>query len=195
MVRLMSLKFWLALVLALSITACQSNKQNTTSDEGQATAEEAEDEGAATATAVDEDESMAGEDGEDMLSAANFAHHSSQYTGDTQTFVIYFDYDQAAIPPEAYETLKAHAAHIAGTDRIELRLKGHTDLRGTPEYNIALGERRAKKVERFLKVNGAQASKMDVVSFGEEKPVAFGENELVYSKNRRVELSYKVGRP
>lgn len=203
-----SLKFWLAIVLALSLAACQNNQSNVDSEEGSAgeNAEETAgggaggagggDEGSATSTGVGEDGgAIQGEDGESLLTAANFAHHSSQYTGDTGTFVIYFDYDNSAIPVEAYESLKAHAAHIAATGRIELRLEGHTDLRGTPEYNIALGERRAKSIERFLKVHGAQGSKIDVVSYGEEKPVAFGEDELSFAKNRRVELNYKVGRP
>ncbi|WP_156502735.1 OmpA family protein, partial [Oleiphilus sp. HI0067] len=69
-------------------------------------------------------------------------------------------------------------------------LEGHCDERGTKEYNIALGERRANSVAQFLKVNGVSASQIEVVSYGEESPAVAGSNETAWSKNRRVVLQY-----
>lgn len=107
------------------------------------------------------------------------------------TTVFYFDFDQAVIKPEAFEALQAHATFLAGNPSSAIRLEGHADEQGTREYNVALGERRAKAVESFLLSNGAQAGQIEVISYGEERPVDAGHNESSWSKNRRVELIYK----
>lgn len=107
------------------------------------------------------------------------------------TTVFYFDFDQAVIKPEAFEALQAHASFLAGNPSSAIRLEGHADEQGTREYNVALGERRAKAVESFLLANGAQAGQIEVVSYGEERPVDAGHNEGSWSKNRRVEVIYK----
>ena len=69
-------------------------------------------------------------------------------------------------------------------------LEGHADERGTREYNIALGERRAKAVQKYMLLQGASQSQIDVISFGEERPVALGHDESAWSLNRRVEILY-----
>ncbi len=107
------------------------------------------------------------------------------------TTVFYFDFDQAVIKPEAFEALQAHASFLAGNPSSAVRLEGHADEQGTREYNIALGERRAKAVESFLLANGAQAGQIEVVSFGEERPVDAGHSESSWAQNRRVEVIYK----
>lgn len=104
--------------------------------------------------------------------------------------VIYFDFDSAKIKRESRPVLEAHAAYLSENELSEVVLKGHTDERGTKEYNLALGERRAEAVKQFLVVNGVSRDQVETVSFGEEKPVNIGESEEAYSENRRVEIDY-----
>lgn len=105
--------------------------------------------------------------------------------------VVYFDFDKAVLKPEAFEVLKAHARRLVSDGRMVIRLEGHADERGTREYNLALGERRGNAVAKFLRVNGVSSSQMDIVSYGEEKPIAFGQTEQAWAQNRRVEISYQ----
>jgi peptidoglycan-associated lipoprotein len=104
--------------------------------------------------------------------------------------VIYFDYDSANIRPEFNETVAAHAALLAANADISVTLEGHADERGSREYNIALGERRALAVRRQLVLLGASAAQIRAVSYGEERPAVEGHDEQSYSLNRRVELVY-----
>ncbi|MDO6682782.1 MULTISPECIES: peptidoglycan-associated lipoprotein Pal [unclassified Oceanobacter] len=104
--------------------------------------------------------------------------------------VFYFDFDQSSIKSSSLAALKAHAAYLAANSSASVVLEGHADERGTVEYNLALGERRGMAVRRFLLANGASASQLEVVSFGEERPVAMGHSESSWSKNRRVEVKY-----
>lgn len=104
--------------------------------------------------------------------------------------VIYFDFDQSEIRPEYTDVLQGHAARLANNSRLRVRLEGHADERGSREYNIGLGERRAQAVRRMLLIQGASASQIATVSFGEERPAAFGSDEEAYSLNRRVEIKF-----
>lgn len=104
---------------------------------------------------------------------------------------FYFDFDTSEIKPEARDVLIAHAQYLANNPNASVRLEGHGDERGTKEYNLALGERRAMAVERFLVVNGASRDQIETVSYGEEKPAAMGSSESAYAQNRRVELIYQ----
>ncbi|WP_421864081.1 peptidoglycan-associated lipoprotein Pal [Motiliproteus sp.] len=104
--------------------------------------------------------------------------------------VFYFDFDKAVVRPVGFEDLSAHAKYLADNPSARVVLEGHADERGTREYNIALGERRAKAVSRFLTVQGAASEQIEVVSYGEERPADTGSNEAAWSKNRRVELKY-----
>jgi len=101
--------------------------------------------------------------------------------------VFYFGYDQATLTPAAQAALAAHATAIRSTNR-SIRLLGHTDERGTREYNLALGERRAKAVADYLAIQGVSRALIEVISYGEESPVSFGSDEAAYAANRRVEL-------
>ena len=108
---------------------------------------------------------------------------------DITTF--YFDFDTAEIKPEARDVLVAHAQFLANNPGQKVRLEGHADERGTKEYNLALGERRANAVQRFLVVNGASRGQMETVSYGEEKPAVMGSTESAWAQNRRVELVFE----
>ena len=129
------------------------------------------------------------------LTAENFHNHPSNYDGTTSSRVIYFAFDNASVPAAAFETLRAHAVYLKGNSNAKVRLEGHADERGTREYNVALSERRAQSVEKFLRVQGVAASQIEMVSYGEEKPAAYGSDEMSWAKNRRVELNYVSGRP
>ena len=105
--------------------------------------------------------------------------------------VVYFDYDQADIRPEFSAQLQAHGQFLAQNANAALRLEGHADERGSREYNIGLGERRAQAVRRVVMLQGAQASQLTTVSYGEERPAQTGSDEESWRLNRRVELSYR----
>lgn len=106
------------------------------------------------------------------------------------TRTIYFEFDSSRIQSRFADAIAAHARYLAEHPDIRLRLEGHTDERGTREYNVALGERRAESVEKALVLGGAQASQLTTLSFGEERPAELGSSEAAYAKNRRVELIY-----
>jgi peptidoglycan-associated lipoprotein len=105
--------------------------------------------------------------------------------------VFYFDFDQSVVRQEGFADLEAHARYLSQNPSASVRLEGHADERGTREYNIALGERRAQSVERLLVVNGASANQIETVSYGEEKPAVLGHDAQSWSQNRRVELKYQ----
>ncbi len=104
--------------------------------------------------------------------------------------VFYFDFDKAVVLPEAFDDLSAHAKFLVDNPAVSVVLEGHADERGTREYNIALGERRAKAISRYLTVQGVSGSQIEIVSYGEERPAVIGHNEAAWAKNRRVELKY-----
>jgi len=108
-----------------------------------------------------------------------------------RNLVVYFDYDQADIRPEFNAMLAAHGQYLARNANVTLRLEGHADERGSREYNIGLGERRAQAVRRVLMLQGAQASQLTTISYGEERPAATGSDEESWRLNRRVELVYR----
>ena len=104
--------------------------------------------------------------------------------------IIYFDFDQSDLRPEYSDLLARHANQLANSSGVRVRLEGHADERGSREYNIGLGERRSQAVRRMLLIQGASANQISTVSFGEERPVAFGSDEDSWSQNRRVEIKY-----
>jgi len=101
--------------------------------------------------------------------------------------VFYFDYDSSKLKPEAMQALDQHAKQLISS-KASITLIGHTDERGTHEYNMALGERRAKAVHSYLSLKGVPSNRMSVVSYGKELPIATGSNEAAWAQNRRVEL-------
>ena len=104
--------------------------------------------------------------------------------------IVYFDFDSYELRPEDADIAARHGIQLADNPSWNVRLEGHADERGSREYNIGLGERRAQAVRRVLLLQGAQPSQISTVSFGEERPVALGSNEEAWSQNRRVEFKY-----
>ncbi|MBB3102235.1 peptidoglycan-associated lipoprotein Pal [Azomonas macrocytogenes] len=100
---------------------------------------------------------------------------------------FYFEYDSSDLKPEAMRALDVHARDLRANGA-RVVLEGHTDERGTREYNMALGERRAKAVQRYLVLQGVSPAQLELVSYGEERPAAFGNDEQAWAQNRRVEL-------
>ena len=104
---------------------------------------------------------------------------------------VYFDFDRSTIKSEFFPVLRKHAEFLVKNPNQEVVIEGHTDSRGTPEYNIALGERRAKAVETFFQNEGVSASQISVVSYGEEKPAVMGSSEYAFAQNRRAVVVYQ----
>ena len=103
---------------------------------------------------------------------------------------IYFDYDSADIREDSLVTVREHGKYLSGNPDRLVRLEGHADERGTREYNLALGEARAKSVRDILVLEGAQEAQIELVSFGEERPAVEGTDESALQLNRRVEIVY-----
>jgi peptidoglycan-associated lipoprotein len=104
--------------------------------------------------------------------------------------VIYFDYDSTEIRPEFVPVLQGHAGYLAKHPAARVTLEGHTDERGTREYNLALGDQRAQTVQRYMLAEGVRADQLATLSFGEEKAASLGHGESSWSQNRRVEVAY-----
>jgi peptidoglycan-associated lipoprotein len=111
-------------------------------------------------------------------------------TGVLARRVIYFDFDKSDIKPEFAEIVTAHARNLSGHPTFRIKLEGNTDERGTREYNIGLGERRAQAVRRALMLQGVAETQIMTVSFGAERPAVDGDDEAAWAKNRRVEMVY-----
>ena len=105
-----------------------------------------------------------------------------------QTTVFYFDFDIAEFRPADRDVLTFHGQDLRANSSKRIRLEGHADERGTREYNLALGERRAQSIMNFLVVNGAARSQIEVVSYGEEQPADNGSSEASHQRNRRVQI-------
>ncbi|WP_166424868.1 peptidoglycan-associated lipoprotein Pal [Paraglaciecola sp. 20A4] len=105
--------------------------------------------------------------------------------------VVYFDFDRSSVSSKYYSLLDQHAAFLVKNPQQSIVVEGHCDSRGTPEYNIALGERRAKSVETYLMNAGVSASQLSVVSYGEEKPINTSGTDAAFTENRRGVLVYQ----
>ena len=106
--------------------------------------------------------------------------------------VVYFDLDQDALKPEFQAAMACHAKYLRDRPSARLRLEGNADERGSREYNLGLGERRANAVSSALQASGGSGSQLTVVSYGEERPVCDESGESCWSQNRRVELVYSA---
>ena len=137
----------------------------------------------ASASGVDSDDATAGEiitidqtdsDGDDPLGQR----------------VVYFDFDSSNLTPEAQRVVEAHAQYLTGNPGMAVVLEGHADERGTREYNLALGERRANAVSEIFQAMGVAPDAIRTISYGEERPISMGQDESAWSLNRRVEILY-----
>lgn len=109
------------------------------------------------------------------------------------TSMIHFDYDRADVRPDDAAILDRKAAILNANPTVRLRISGHADERGSDEYNLALGNRRAAAAKRYLNGRGIDDSRMDIVSFGEERPIQPGSDESAWAQNRRAEFEIPAG--
>jgi peptidoglycan-associated lipoprotein len=163
--------------LALGLAACQKPKQVKP------------DETAATTTTDAASTSGIGDAGTAGGATAKPLTPQQQALADlAQKSIVYFDFDSSEIRPEYVSVIAAHAGYLVKFPSARVRLEGHTDERGSREYNIGLGERRAQAVRRALVLQGAPDQQIVTVSFGEERPAVEGESEEAWAQNRRVDL-------
>jgi peptidoglycan-associated lipoprotein len=106
------------------------------------------------------------------------------------TKTVYFDFDQSTIRSEFVDVLRAHAAYLNTNRSTGVLIEGHADERGSREYNVALGERRANAVRSFLEAEGVDSGQINTISYGEERPVSLGHDEVSWAENRRGVLVY-----
>lgn len=104
---------------------------------------------------------------------------------------FYFDFDQARLSERDLRVLAMHAEYLRDFRNRSVLIEGHCDERGTREYNLALGERRAQAVQQYLASAGVRSSQIEIVSYGEERPADSGSTESAYAKNRRAEMVYR----
>lgn len=189
------MKFWiktvLALLPALMLLGCgTSGEVEEAADTGVSTSAPAEDTGSVTTSGV----GAAGDTSAEGMGAVESAAAEVDELDDPASLlakrVVYFDFDKSDIRDEFRDVIQAHAEYLANHSDVSITLEGHADERGTREYNIALGERRANAVQRMLTLQGAAASQIRVVSYGEERPAALGHDEDAWSLNRRAEFIY-----
>ncbi|AZN38184.1 peptidoglycan-associated lipoprotein Pal [Iodobacter ciconiae] len=103
---------------------------------------------------------------------------------------IYFDFDSFIVRPDFHELVQAHAKYLNTHKDAKIILQGHTDERGTAEYNLALGQKRADSVRKMLNVLGVSDGQIETVSFGEERPLEAGDSDVTHERNRRAEIVY-----
>lgn len=191
------MKFWtktvLAMLPALMLLGCgTSGEVEEASDTGvSSSASSASETGtSATTSGVGAEGAVSG----DTMGAAAMAETQVSPLDDPNSLlakrVVYFDFDKSDIKDDFRAVIQAHAEYLANNANASITLEGHADERGTREYNIALGERRANAVQRMLTLQGAAAGQIRVVSYGEERPAALGHDEESWSLNRRVEFIY-----
>jgi peptidoglycan-associated lipoprotein len=170
-------KFWLlpvAICLAMGLQACGSKKQRSGADgaDTQQTGEPYTDRISSQPSSLD-DSSF------DTRAAAERA---------LTTNLVYFDFDDTTIKAEYMSVVDSFARFLTGNPAARVRLEGHADERGTREYNLGLGERRALAVEAALLAKGVSRDQISVLSYGEERPAEMGHNETAWSQNRRVQI-------
>lgn len=166
----------LLLALAIFVVGC-AGKSGTTQDG---------DGGAAGSAAGGASSSGAGDDG--YREGSSFGDDASGDLSDAR--IIYFGFNQSDVDSEGMEILSAHASYIAANPNADVRLEGHADERGSREYNIGLGERRAQAARQILLLRGVSSAQMATVSYGEERPASTGSDEESWAMNRRVEIVY-----
>ena len=195
-----NIKLWLLVgLVAVFMSACATTQEEMPADGDGAPAVDQSQSGGSTGT-VDSGANASGLEGADggdgtaiVDGPAMTATEMLEETGGTLSDrTIYFEFDSAKLTSESIEVLETHGNFVAGNGEVSVRLEGHADERGSREYNIALGDRRAQSVRRVLLFQGASSDQVETVSYGEEKPAEMGHDEETWSKNRRVELMYTV---
>jgi peptidoglycan-associated lipoprotein len=148
----------------------------------------------APSTAPTESNAGAQSEGANAANAAGGAGNQDETAGPQAgllaTRIVYFDFDSAVIQGAGVDVVAAHAKYLAANPQARVRLEGNTDERGSREYNIGLGDRRAQSVRRAFLLQGVTEGQLTAVSYGEERPADPGHDEAAWAKNRRVEIVY-----
>lgn len=105
--------------------------------------------------------------------------------------IVFFDYNSSQLTPDSLDLIRGHAEYLSRFNDVQVRVEGHTDERGSREYNIALGDNRARSVARILRLQGVKTSQYSTLSYGEEVPLDEGQGERAWRRNRRVEVVYE----
>ncbi len=142
---------------------------------------------------VNEQAGGAGSTSEASSAAAATAANVAQLKNEAMAAdtLFFFEFDKSDLKQEALDDLDAHAKYLSADRTSKVRLEGHADERGTRAYNLALGERRANSVARYLVIQGVNRSQIETVSYGEERPLSLSRDDNGWSRNRRVELIYQ----
>ena len=173
MQRKQFIKMSLLVISLFALATCSSTSETDESDMGDQSSSSSSGSSASTSAG-----SSSGQLSQEEIRAQNALRQT----------VFYFDFDVAEFKPQDRDTLTYHARDLAANPGKRVRLEGHADERGTREYNLALGERRANGILNYFIVNGASRSQIETVSYGEERPSQRGSTEQAYSRNRRVEV-------
>ena len=182
-------KLFLIGVLALSVAACgeriKPDEETTTDNEN--SSEEAS---GATAGGIN----SGADAGFTVLEGGKLVSYEKDAIDDPNNVlsekIVYFAFDSNSVGEDDVELVKHHGKYLAFNANASVRLEGHADERGTREYNVALAERRAQSVKQLMLYEGASNDQISIISYGEEKPVAFGHDDESMGLNRRVEIVY-----
>ncbi|MDH5386955.1 MAG: peptidoglycan-associated lipoprotein Pal [Gammaproteobacteria bacterium] len=173
--------YLLILLMAMALVACDENVKPDGDDSA------ADGRNGAQVGSVDGTGASAGQ----ALSASYEAGAINDANSVLAGRVIYFDFDSSKVASDFVELVKHHGKYLSANPGAKIRLEGHTDERGTREYNVALADRRAQSVERLLMFQGASSDQITTISYGEEKPASLGHDEDSWHLNRRAELVYQ----
>jgi peptidoglycan-associated lipoprotein len=143
-----------------------------------------------TTYGADAGASTSGMDGTNPYGGEEIGDNTDDPSAGELGTVIYFEFDSSEVRAEDQDLVVRHAMQLTNNPGWRVRLEGHADERGSREYNIGLGERRAQAVRQMLLIQGVGSDQISTVSFGEERPIAFGNTESDYAQNRRVEFKY-----
>ncbi len=192
-----AMKTWMiAGLIAVVVTACATTQEEMISGDGEPIDGQSQtgivDDGTSGGADVTGLDGTDGGDGTAIFGDMDAISMLEQTEGALANRTIYFEFDSAKLSSESIQILETHGNFIAGNGEVSVRLEGHADERGSREYNIALGDRRAQSVRRVLLFQGASVDQIETVSYGEEQPLMSGHTEEAWSKNRRVELIYTV---
>ncbi len=196
------IKSWLLITLvAAFVSACTTSQEELSpGDDGAPAVDESQSGSSGTVDGGSDGAEATGLDGADGgdgtaivdYGAMTAMEQLNRTDGDLADRTIYFEYDSAKLTSESIAILETHGNFIAGNGEVSVRLEGHADERGSREYNIALGDRRAQSVRRVLLFQGASSDQVETVSYGEEQPTDSGHDDAAWGLNRRVELIYTV---
>ena len=182
------------LVAAAALAACEGTV-GTVEDSGTAstsTTDTASTSGAG-GDAVSGTQTAAGTDGSETVTSATAPRHPlDDPATPLGTHTIYFEFDSSDVPTSAQPVIEAHAAYLSEHAGASVTLEGHADERGSREYNIGLGEKRALAVRRLMSLLGATGPQIRTISYGEERPADAGHEESAWQLNRRVEIVYRT---